>query len=398
MFAAEHTRVLLFQDSPQRARQLDDALRSRGVETVCHDLSQPLAKIASARAHAAVVLLNEGESEIVLARANDVLKKLRTSRVSTMIWGPPPVGPGSEQGNEEQLGSGASVDEVLGRLTMLARYGPQLVQMEREVEQLQRIGTQLQNYFDEVERDMTLAGRLQRSFLPPGPARLSRLEFDFLFRPASWVSGDIFDVFRIDESAVGVFIADVMGHGTAAGLITMFLRRALVPKQVGHNGHCIVPPVDVLTQLHNSLAAQALPGAQFVTAVYAVIDTSDLTLRLARGGHPFPLLVRPDGSIAEVQAQGGLMGVADLEPDFQEAEVQLAVGDKLVLFTDGVEDLLITPRHANTDPPAFTPELRAWAAATPGGLAKLLSQNLDSQEGSIHPPDDVTLITIGVAE
>ena len=99
----------------------------------------------------------------------------------------------------------------------------------------------------------------------------------------------MFDVVRIDKDHTGIYIADAVGHGLAASLLTMFIKRAIVPKREADHGHTVLDPAEVLTVLNDVLAEQSLPNCQFVTACYAVLDHRTLTLRYARGGHPAPL-------------------------------------------------------------------------------------------------------------
>jgi sigma-B regulation protein RsbU (phosphoserine phosphatase) len=290
------------------------------------------------------------------------------------------------------------MEEVIGRLTTLARYAPVIKRMEKELQQLQRLGRHLNRYFDEIDQEMRLAGRLQRDFMPHKLPEVPRLRFAQLYRPAVWVSGDIFDVFLIDNQHLAMFIADAMGHGTAAGLMTMFLRRALVPKQLTGDAECIVAPAQAIQRLHEGLARQELPHAQFVTAAYAIIDIESLDIRLARGGHPYPLRISATGEISELHCEGGLLGVPGLDPEFTEHHTRLDPGDKLIFYTDGLEDVLLSTRDPKTGLAEFTEHLREWAGLDADTLISALTEHLDCQEGSLNPKDDMTVIVAEVAQ
>jgi sigma-B regulation protein RsbU (phosphoserine phosphatase) len=267
--------------------------------------------------------------------------------------------------------------------------------LDRELDRIQRVGQQLNRYIGEIDQEMRLAGRLQHDFLPRGLPEARPLRFAALYRPASWVSGDIYDVFRADESHVGVFLADAMGHGTAAALMTMFLRQALVTKRVIGDQHELLGPAEALTTLHNNLATKGLPNQQFVTAAYALIEVQSLTMRLARGGHPYPLHIGGHG-IRELQSPGGLIGLGEIEADFSEQTVQLAPGDKVVFYTDGVEDLLIKGRGADGSSTDYTPLLQTWADLGAEDFTEAVAQHLDGREGSLHPEDDVSVVVLEV--
>jgi sigma-B regulation protein RsbU (phosphoserine phosphatase) len=297
----------------------------------------------------------------------------------------------------EWLGPQVSVDEVTGRLTTLAHYEPIVRRLEAELRGVQRLGEQLNRYFGEIDQEMRLAGRLQRDLLPHDVNDTSPIVFSTVYRPASWVSGDIYDLFRIDEHHLGMFIADAMGHGVAAGLMTMFLKQGLVPRQRDGKTLRIVSPAEALGNLHESLCRHQLPSCQFVTAAYAIIDTRSLDLCVARAGHPFPLhIAGASGDVRELDPGGGLLGIPDVDPEFEEVRTVLAPGDKFMLYTDGIEDVIVAPRVSHAAPTCFTPTFHEWAAKPAVELSAAVDDHLDHREGSLHPPDDITLLTLEV--
>jgi serine phosphatase RsbU (regulator of sigma subunit) len=152
-----------------------------------------------------------------------------------------------------------------------------------------------------------------------------------------------------------------------------------------------------MSNLHEALLSQKLPNCQFVTAVYAVVDATRLEVRVARAGHPYPLHIMGDGTIREVRSTGGLLGVADIPDEFDEQRVQLNPGDKLILYTDGLEEVFGTSGKNRAEAAEFTNELRQWAALEVGDFMRALGEHLDCLEGSLHPADDLTAIALEVA-
>ena len=353
---------------------------------------------AAPRTDMAVLLSEPGAASNTVNSLAAALAQLVRDNTATIVWGG-----GAELRHAagplvEWLAPDVGVDEVVGKLGTLSRYVPLIRGMERELQQLHRLGTQLNRYFGEIDQEMRLAGRLQRDFLPRGLPQVGPYSFAALYRPASWVSGDMYDVQRIDEDHLGLFIADAMGHGVAAGLLTMFLRQALQPKRVSGSSYTIVPPAEVLGELHTCLVRQNLPNSQFVTAVYAVLDTRTGELRLARAGHPYPVLAhRPqvcEQRLREVRSAGGLLGLADVPLEFEETAVQLVPGDKLILYTDGAEDVLVRPEAEGADLTEFTANFQGWAALGPAQFVQSLSAHLDNRDGSLFPADDITLVVL----
>jgi serine phosphatase RsbU (regulator of sigma subunit) len=203
----------------------------------------------------------------------------------------------------------ASADELWGRIAAIQQYRPLLNRMEEQVAGMQRLGKKLNEQFVEVDQELRLASRLQRDFLPKQLPAISDIRFHVLYRPATWVCGDVYDVQRLDETFIGLYLADAVGHGVAAGLLTMFIKQAITGKRIYQDGYLIVPPHDVLEQLNSQLADQHLPNCQFVTACYATIDLRTREICLARGGHPHPIHVGADGTCVEVRTVGGLLGI-----------------------------------------------------------------------------------------
>lgn len=297
--------------------------------------------------------------------------------------------------------------ELRGRFAMIERYHALVTRLDGELSNMQRLSQHLQEHFREVDQEMGLAARLQRDFLPDlteprGPENRRNVQFAALYQPASWVSGDIFDVFSIDQQTTGFYVADVVGHGLAAGLLTMFIKRAIVPKGGEGNADSLPGPSEMMAALNDALTEQGLPNCQFVTACYGQIDHSTLTLQFARGGHPYPILIARDGTITEPKTPGGLLGIFKGE-EFPTLDVRLHPGDKVLLYTDGVE--LAWP--GNVDNRANDGILHQPATAWRRKLEPLaelpiqeMLARLESQVGATAGPlksrDDVTIVGLEI--
>jgi sigma-B regulation protein RsbU (phosphoserine phosphatase) len=288
-----------------------------------------------------------------------------------------------------------SGDELLGRCEAMAHYRPMIQHLERELGNMQRLGKRLNLHFTEIDQEMRLASRLQHDFLPKETPTVGGIHISTLYRPASWVSGDIYDVFRIDEEHIGLYVADAVGHGMAAGLLTMFIKRAIVPKRIHKNNYEVIPPGDVLAHLNESLKGQNLPNCQFVTASYCLYNVRTRRLQVARGGHPYPIRVDTDGGMTEVRSIGGLLGVFAGE-DFETVCTELSPGEKLILYSDGVEMAFLEQKDAPQGEQRYKKEFQAVANLPADELVSQLRVMLDSEEGSLNPHDDVTVIVLDV--
>lgn len=286
-----------------------------------------------------------------------------------------------------------SADELWGRLITIRQYRPMLRRMESQVNVMQRLGKKLNQQFVEVDQELRLASRLQRDFLPKSMPRVGDIRFAALFRPATWVSGDIYDVRRLDESHLSFYLADAVGHGVAAGLLTMFIRQAVTGKHVGRDRYKIIPPDQVLAHLNTQLAQQELPNCQFVTACYGTIDSRTHEVAFSRGGHPHPLLAAPDGTCTEIRTVGGLLGVFPAE-QFPSTRVHIKPGEKFIIYSDGLEDVIFTGGHEETENPKFNPAFRAALAHPADQCIAALTDLIEHTEGSLQPSDDQTCIVL----
>ncbi|MBN1489066.1 MAG: serine/threonine-protein phosphatase [Phycisphaerae bacterium] len=300
-----------------------------------------------------------------------------------------------EQGLIATVPWAVTADELWGRLQTITHYRPILAQMERQLDNMQRLGKRLNRDFKELDQEMRLASRLQREFLPSHLPTLGRTQFATVFRPATWVSGDIFDVYRVDETHVAFYIADAVGHGVAAGLLTMVIKQGIESKRIRGAEYELLTPSETMTQLNAALVEQHLPHSQFVTACYGLLNTQTLELQFARGGHPHPLHITTDGAIHEVKVEGGLLGLFENE-EFPNMTIQLRRGDKFVLFSDGVEAALVENHEHETGLPVFTETLLGAAHLPVEDFAAHVTNQLDATEGSLNPEDDITLVALEI--
>ena len=288
-----------------------------------------------------------------------------------------------------------SAEEIWARLSTIAAHRSVIRHLEHELSAFYRRQPNLALHLGELDEEMRLASRLQRDFLPRIIPDVHPVSFEILFQPCGWVSGDIYDVFRLDEQHLGFYVVDVVVHGMPAALLTIFIKRALQTKRIVGNDYQLIPPQESLTLLNQDLVEQNLAHCQFATACYCTLNIKTLQLDVARAGHPYPLLIRADRSIVQLGQAGALLGVLPGEV-YQSASYRLAPGDKLLLYSDGFEDALFAPVTHVGDRPYAKDFLNTLDLEL-----KDLLPNVSQQLATLTPPgslrDDMTVVALQIA-
>jgi hypothetical protein len=192
-----------------------------------------------------------------------------------------------------------------------------------------------------LTEQLQMAGQVQRDFLPSQLPNSDRLQWAAIFLPAECVSGDIYDIARLDEQHIGFYIADVVGHGMPAALLTIFIKQAMVMRQTTGSSYRIFPPAEAIANLNLKMTDQKFSANRFATCCYCLLNTATFELTYARGGHPYPILIRPHKEPQRLEAQGSLLGIFE-NARYTQQTIQLQAGDKLLLYSDGAEPLIGT--------------------------------------------------------
>jgi len=237
-------------------------------------------------------------------------------------------------------------------------------------------------------REHTMAVTLQRSLLPRGLPEQNALDVAYRYLPAqAGVGGDWFDVLPLSGARVALVVGDVVGHGLHAAATMGRLRTAV------HNFSALdLPPNELLGLLDELVGrvdqdeatddgAAAITGA---TCLYAIYDPVSRRCTVARAGHPMPAVVRPDGSVEFPDVPAGPpLGLGGLP--FETAELELAEGSQLVLYTDG----LVEDRERDID--VGLERLRAALAQADRSPEETCRAVLDALL-PVRPSDDIALI------
>lgn len=246
---------------------------------------------------------------------------------------------------------------------------------------------------ENLKEQLRLAGLVQRDFLPSKLPNCAEAQWATSFIPAEWVSGDIYDVARIDEQHIGFYIADAVGHSMPAALLTIFIKHSLVMRETTNNSYRIFSPTEVITNLNLKMLGQKLSGYQFATCCYCILNIKTRQLTLARAGHPYPILLRQGQSPRPLETRGSLLGVFE-NAEFTQSTTQLQAGDRLLLYSDGAETLIGMLEDKSGF--RFTEEFLALQDAPINEIVDRLTEIAKNRDIDPAEVDDFTLVGLQV--
>ncbi len=175
------------------------------------------------------------------------------------------------------------------------------------------------------------AREIQQGLMPKQIPQIPGVEISGSWRPARIVGGDYFDVFSFSERRVGLCIADVSGKGMPAALLMSNLQ-AVVKALASEN----TSPKELVEKV-NRVMCRNTTEAKFITLFYGLLDVDGKTLRYANAGHNAPILTRKDGAQVRLEEGGLILGIFQ-ERSYEQGEIELRPGDRIVMFTDGVSE------------------------------------------------------------
>jgi sigma-B regulation protein RsbU (phosphoserine phosphatase) len=179
------------------------------------------------------------------------------------------------------------------------------------------------------DEELEEARRIQDSLLPKKLPTIPGYEIAAMTQPLRFVGGDYYNVARLSEHQTAVCIADIAGKGLPAALLMSSLQAALKPLMWQK-----LAPRELCQRL-NRILCDVTPVGKFISFFYAVLDSANHRLTYCNCGHNPPLLVRADGSTTELEAAGAVLGQFP-QWSYEQSELQMQAGDKLLIFTDGL--------------------------------------------------------------
>jgi len=206
-----------------------------------------------------------------------------------------------------------------------------VIEVLHDITQLKNLTKELESQNEKLKADLAMARRLQCSLLPQTQLDTDKLDFSFIYRPCEALGGDFLDIYQIDDTHVGVYIADVSGHGVAASMLTMFLRTAL--------DKTLLSPSKTLTKLYGYFNKNSFSDELYIAIFYGIIDIENYTFTYSNAGLNVCPIVLSQDDIRILRAPGIPISNWVEDPEYVEVKININPRDRIFFYTDGIIEI-----------------------------------------------------------
>jgi sigma-B regulation protein RsbU (phosphoserine phosphatase) len=260
-------------------------------------------------------------------------------------------------------------------------------------------GRIIENVTDEIDlidEELQSAMLVQKALLPQEMPSSQDVSMAAFWRPSSYVSGDFYQARMLDETRMGILLADAAGHGVGSALMTMIMAKSFEPCS---DDNRILSPGEVMQGMNDGLCQIERSRSRFATGIYVVLDCEDGSLSYSTAGHPPPMILGKNRITAlDLENGGPGLGIFD-DSEFETMHGRLEAGDSLLIYSDGFEQAFPTPDA--TEETLHLPNnayLRVFKSLAglgdPKAMIDRLEAAIDARRGSLRQKDDLTLLCI----
>jgi sigma-B regulation protein RsbU (phosphoserine phosphatase) len=265
--------------------------------------------------------------------------------------------------------------------------------VEQRTEQIKQINQKLLD-------DLEYARDIQLSMLPKKLPNSQNAVFEACYFPADRVGGDFYNIFKINETKIGMYIGDVSGHGVSAAMLTVFLNQSVKAKKDNAHGGAkeVLLPSEVLKNLFLDFNETEFKSEVYIVMLYGIYDleTRDFTFSSAGLNVP-PLILNASGEVSELSIKGfpicKFPNIQNVE--YHDSAVKLKNGDKILFYTDGLTDAENTQKNQYSDS-RLKGQLQKNKSLSTSQLTKLISDDVFRFIGCGKPQDDITFFVMEV--
>lgn len=268
----------------------------------------------------------------------------------------------------------------------------QLIELEKNYTAM------LEERLRESEENLKAAAVIQQSLLPLSLPKVNSFDFAWQFLPCERIGGDLYNLFWLDETRLGIYVVDVSGHGVPAAMVTTSVAQALDPfrgrllkRAIDSPPFCeLVPPAEVLAELNRDYPIERF--GKLLTICYLILDIRCGKILYSNAALPLPFLIRADGRVETLIEGGTIIGIGD-GATYEEGEVFMEKDYRLFIYTDGITDHLDKKGEPYGEE-RLVRELKGAGGETLQKACDRVIHSLMSFGSEQQPQDDITLLGI----
>ncbi len=394
-------RVLIVEDQPVEQLRLASMVKKMGYATTC----------ASNGKEALELIDSEGVDIIISDWKMPVMDGLSLCRnirkrpgleypyfiLLTGCDSRPDLIAGMDAGADDFITKPFNNEELRVRLDAGYRIEQLKAQLDSKSEHLAQTNKALEQTQIEMQSDLQSAALMQRELLPANYQLFENWNADALFWPVASVSGDMFNLFKINRHLLGFYHVDVSGHGVAAAMMSFTLSRLLgtssgsIDESLKIKRFDQASPAHIVDQLNRRFQTDQL-HTPFFTMIYGVIDTENHRGKLCQAGHPHPMIINQLGEVRKIGEGGFPVGCLD-DAHYADTEFSLKTSERLITYSDGVTECHNTNKEQFSEA-RLTGILRNTQQKSVNDIMYLLEDALHRWSGQSPQEDDITALLI----
>src|SRR6056297_1369578 len=262
---------------------------------------------------------------------------------------------GLDAGADDFVAKPVNASELRARIAA----GDRILRMERELTEKNRLVKstldELQALYDSLDNDLIEAKKLQQSLVSDRYRDFGPAEVSLMLRSSGHVGGDLVGMFPVNATRIGLYGIDVSGHGVSSALMTARLAgylSAVTPDQnvalrrMPDGSFALKPPGETVAAL-NQMVLNEMETEHYFTLLLADVNLSTGKVTMAQAGHPYPAIQRVNGQVEMIGCGGLPVGLID-GAEYQNVQITLVPGDRLLIHSDGVVECA-SPKGALLD-------------------------------------------------
>ncbi len=379
-------RILLVEDSSTMRRMLSTLLKEEGYEVATANDGVEGLELAHNEPHPDLVLtdfempeldgpgLCRGMKEDVRLRAIPVLMLTTLSDTRDKIRG---LDAGADDYIEKPKSPDA-VQELFARIRAQFR----IADLRRELSERNR---QLESAQKKLNFELDLARKVQFALMPRPPKPRGVLRAAVRYTPANQLGGDVYDFYRLENSRLGILVADVSGHGVNSAMLSGMVKALAAPLSLA-----VLEPGELLAGL-DVAAEQFFPEGYFCTGFYLIADEETGLVRYAGVGHPPAIIVGPKGPRV-LQSNPGMLGIGMVDGTAGSVD-RLEPGESMVIYTDGLTDAM-DPGDVIFGEERLKTLLQSHFGADPLEILNQVDLAVNSHTAPGRAADDINIIVL----